>query len=120
MLSFGKINKKKSLKCFQCVCVHGWCSEGTVVALCLFYIILKMLSALDAVNFHTNTDRLSDCLVSASVRAHVSFTCRTLCTSLYKTSVTIVPAGGDVAKNSTFTTEVTSGCFSLHLVDRVG
>lgn len=51
------------------------------MALCLFYIILNMLSALDAVNFHTNTDRLSDCLVSASVRAHVSFMCQILCTS---------------------------------------
>lgn len=46
---------------------------GAVRAPLLFYIILNMLSALDAVNFHTNTDRLSDCLVSASVRARVVY-----------------------------------------------
>lgn len=58
MLSFGKINKKRSLKCFQCVCVcvHGCCSKGTILALCLFYIILNMLRSLDVVNFHINTD----------------------------------------------------------------
>lgn len=46
--------------------------------------------------------------------------CQILCMSLYKNTITIVPAGGGVAKNSTFTSEVTSARFNLHLVDRVG
>lgn len=64
-----------------------------------------MLRSLDVVNFHINTDWVIDS-VHACVEA---FMCQILRTSMYKKTITIVPAGGDTAKNSTFTTEVTSG-----------
>lgn len=80
----------------------------------------KYVEHLGAANVHTNTDRLSDHRVSGCVCVWVGVYVSDSVYGFVQNTITIVPAAGDVAKNSTFTTEVTSGRFNLHLVDRVG